>query len=237
MSKTKETIESAVKYGIEIANNPAVGYDQVHRWLNPDVDCSSLVILCYEHAGVPVREHGATFTGNMRKAFTECGFKSLVYYRGIELKRGDVLLNEQHHTALYIGAGSIVQASINEKGTATGGKGGDQTGREVAVTTFYEYRKGWQYVLRYEDNDEEVTFVNIEMPVLQRGSKCAEVGTLQVLLNALGYKGATGKALTTDHDFGNNTEYAVKNYQRANGLTPDGIVGAKTWGLLLKANY
>ena len=232
-----QTIETAVKYAIDIANNPKVGYDQVHRWLNPDVDCSSLVILSFEHAGVPVREHGATFTGNMRKAFVECGFKSLVYYRGIELLRGDVLLNEQHHTALYIGNDSIVQASINEKGKATSGKGGDQTGKEVAVGTFYEYGKGWQFVLRYEDHNEEVTFVSVDMPILQRGSKCAEVGTLQTLLNALGYKGSSGRPLTTDHDFGGNTDYAVKNYQKANGLTPDGIVGAKTWGLLLRADY
>lgn len=53
-----QTIETAVKYAIDIANNPKVGYDQVHRYLNPDVDCSSLVILSFEHAGLPVREHG-----------------------------------------------------------------------------------------------------------------------------------------------------------------------------------
>ena len=48
---------------------------------------------------------------------------------GSVLKAGDVLLNEAHHTAMYIGNGQIVHASGNEHGGATGGLSGDQTGR------------------------------------------------------------------------------------------------------------
>lgn len=84
---------------------------------------------------------------------------------------------------------------------------------------------------------KEVTFVTVQMPILQKGSKCAEVGTVQTLLNALGYVGKNGRKLTVDHDYGNNVDYAVQNFQRANGLTPDGIVGANTWPRLLGANY
>ncbi|MFR8905050.1 MAG: hypothetical protein ACLVHS_14945 [Blautia wexlerae] len=39
MTKT----EKAVTWAIEIANDPAHGYDQDNRW-GPDYDCSSLVI-------------------------------------------------------------------------------------------------------------------------------------------------------------------------------------------------
>ena len=56
-----------------------------------------------------------------------------------------------------------------------------------------------------------------------------QVKTIQRLLSSMGYKGSDGKALTIDGIFGANTEYAVKKYQAANGLTADGIVGNNTW--------
>lgn len=230
-------IDNAINFAVTIANDNSHGYDQIKRW-GKDYDCSSLVISAYENAGVPVKANGATYTGNMKSAFIKCGFKALLYYRGIDLIKGDVLLNEQHHTAMYIGSGQIVQASINEKGTATGGKTGDQTGREIAVSPFYEYSKGWQYVLRYDETPhEEIKTVNIEVRRLVYGDICAEVSVVQTLLNALGYKGANGKSLSTDGNFGNNTVFAVKSFQKAHGFPVDGIVGLMTWTALLKENY
>lgn len=70
-----------------------------------------------------------------------------------ELRRGDVLLNKKHHTAIYLGGGKIAHASINEKGGTIGGKEGDQTGREICTRDYYEptYKDGndgWDAVLR-----------------------------------------------------------------------------------------
>lgn len=237
-------IESACEYGIQLANDDSHGYDQIHRWL-PDVDCSSLVCLCYENAGIPVKtKGGATYTGNLKAGFTKCGFTAIPFNQSVTgLKRGDVLFyhyvknGKTHgHAILYLGNGKIVQASINEKGTATGGKTGDQTKREVSVGNFYIPAYGWDYVLRYPEKEEEET-VDVNMPVLRKGSRCAEVGTVQTLYNALGYTGKNGRPLTVDHDFGDNVEYATKNFQKACGLNPDGIIGLKTWPLLLKVNY
>lgn len=237
-------IESACEYGIQLANDDSHGYDQIHRWL-PDVDCSSLVCLCYENAGIPVKtKGGATYTGNLKAGFTKCGFTAIPFNQSVtSLKRGDVLFyhyvkdGKTHgHAILYLGNGKIVQASINEKGTATGGKTGDQTKREVSVGNFYIPAYGWDYVLRYPENEEEET-VDVNMPVLRKGSRCAEVGTVQTLYNALGYTGKNGRPLTVDRDFGDNVEFATKNFQKACGLNPDGIIGLKTWPLLLKANY
>lgn len=64
---------------------------------------------------------------------------------------------------------------------------------------------------------------------VKRGSKGEDVKELQAKLKKLGYKGSDGKALTADGIFGANTEYALKNFQKDNGLTSDGIAGAKTW--------
>ena len=48
------------------------GYDQDDRWgLYGDYDCSSAVITAWESAGVPVKTHGATYTGNMYKILSD----------------------------------------------------------------------------------------------------------------------------------------------------------------------
>jgi GH24 family phage-related lysozyme (muramidase) len=144
-------IEKAVTWMIAIANDDTHGYDQAHRW-GVDYDCSALVISAYEQAGVTVKEAGASYTGNMKAAFEARGFVDVISQidlaTGSGCQRGDVLLNEGHHTAIYVGAGQIVHASINEKGTVTGGQTGDQTGREICVRSYYN--RPWTSVLRYQ---------------------------------------------------------------------------------------
>ena len=81
---------------------------------------------------------------------------------------------------------------------------------------------------------KEASTVNIELTVLRKGSEGEEVKTLQTLLNAKGYKGKDGKVLSVDGDFGSNTDYAVRAFQKAKGLSVDGICGANTWNKLLK---
>lgn len=61
------------------------------------------------------------------------------------------------------------------------------------------------------------------------------VKTVQRILNDAGYKGKDGKALTVDGVYGTNTVYAVKAFQKKQGLTQDGIVGADTWKPLIGA--
>lgn len=160
----QQTIEKAVTWAVQIAQDSSHGYDQIHRW-GPDYDCSSLLISAWQQAGVQVKTAGATYTGNMAPAFLRCGFEDVTaevnLTTGAGLQRGDVLLNAQHHTAMSIGNGQIVHASINEAGRAIGGKTGDQTGREICVRSYYKYSKGWDKVLRYvgSGKKEEVTQV------------------------------------------------------------------------------
>lgn len=229
-------IEQACAYMENLVNDNSHGYDQIHRW-GPDYDCSSSIITAWETgAGVMVKTAGATYTGNMASAFVKCGFQKIKYARNMGLKRGDVLLNEKHHTALYIGGGKIAQFSINENGKATGGRAGDQTGREACVCNFYEYSKGWDYVLRYPEQKEDKT-VNVTLPELHEGMRRPEVGMIQTLLRELGFKGTTGRDIVIDCDFGRNTSFAVANFQRSVGLNGDSVVGPKTYDKLFKANY
>ena len=141
-------IEKAVDWAESAAESAAHGYDQGDRW-GPDYDCSSLVISAYRAAGLPLR---ATYTGNMRADFLANGFRDVTgevdLATGAGLRRGDVLLNQVHHTALYIGGGRMVEATGNELGSVTGGAAGDQTGREIGISVYYNYP--WDCVLRYE---------------------------------------------------------------------------------------
>ena len=151
-------VEKAVRFMIDIAQDSSHGYDQNQRWgERGDYDCSSLTITAFEKTGFPVKsKYGATYTGNMKQAFINCGFKdvrnAVNLSTGAGLKRGDLLLNEIHHVAIYIGNGLIVQASINELGRATGGRPGDQTGYEINISKYKNYHSGgWDCVLRYEE--------------------------------------------------------------------------------------
>lgn len=148
-------IESAVNWAVKIANDNSHGYDQSSRW-GPNYDCSSLVISAFEQAGCKVKSGGATYTGNMKSVFLRYGFSDvtskIALSTGMGLKRGDVFLNTKSHTALVVedGGKTIVNASINENGKTTGGRSGDQTGREIYTRGYYNYP--WDVVLRYNES-------------------------------------------------------------------------------------
>nr|WP_296029450.1 N-acetylmuramoyl-L-alanine amidase [uncultured Dorea sp.] len=65
-------------------------------------------------------------------------------------------------------------------------------------------------------------------PTMRKGAKGNLTALLQEKLNATWYN--CGKI---DGIFGSGTENAVKALQKAHGLTQDGIVGQKTWRVLL----
>lgn len=143
-------IEVATQWMIDLANDNSHGYDQDNRW-GPDYDCSAAVITAWETAGVPVKSNGAYATSSMKNGFLKSGFEEVIssvdVKTGSGLKYGDVLLKPGSHTAMYIGNKQLVHASINENGTAHGGKPGDQTGKEICVRSYYNHP--WTSVLRY----------------------------------------------------------------------------------------
>jgi len=67
----------------------------------------------------------------------------------------------------------------------------------------------------------------VSMPTLRRGAKGELVRRLQAALRGAGFGPAK-----IDGDFGPATDAAVRRFQSAKGLWPDGIVGPKTWAKL-----
>nr|DAZ38890.1 MAG TPA: lysozyme family protein [Caudoviricetes sp.] len=280
-------IEKAVSFMIDIAKDDSHGYDQIHRTGGTDYDCSSLVGTALNQAGFNVKKSSTTRT--LRAQLLACGFKTVSV--GGARKRGDIFLKEGHHVVMCTGTNNIVHASINEKGKTTGGKPGDQTGKEICVRSFYNYKGGWDYHFRFSDaistqpatkpsatpkNDlvalgqqHTINYTGHSITVdgiNGRNTKANIVRCFQVAMNhdygsRLKVDGACGKntinalgkhyvkhgetqemvravqvALycygfnpgNTDAIFGDNTKLAVIQFQRAKGLTADGIAGKNT---------
>lgn len=124
-----------------------------------DRDCSSASIECYAALGVDCG--GASYTGNMRKLMTKTGnFKWITDLS--QRKRGDILLNETHHAAVFLGSGKLGQFSISENGTVSGQRG-DQTGYESNIKAYYNYP--WDGLLRYVGEDS--TPHDVQQPTMQ----------------------------------------------------------------------
>lgn len=64
--------------------------------------------------------------------------------------------------------------------------------------------------------------------VLKRGKKGEDVLKLQKTLNSLGYRDKDGNKLEEDKIFGKNTDYALRQYQKAKKLKVDGEAGKNT---------
>lgn len=226
MAKTKT--DKAIEWMEATAADPSHGYDQVYRWGEKgDYDCSASVITAWQQAGVPVKSNGATYTGDMKKVFLRTGFTDVTnkvnIRTGSGLKRGDVLLREFHHTGMYCGNGKEVEAGLNEKGTTTGGKPGDQTGSEFLIRDYRGSYWADGCVLRYSESATTSAPKSTSSgSVLKKGSKGSDVRAMQKKLINCGFSCGPDGA---DGDFGAGTEKAVKTFQKYKSIEVDGEYG------------
>ena len=152
--------------GIDAALNDKIGYDQGQNrtYLNQlkavgwepskiktacEADCSAGVCANVTAAGYllgikALQNHTGTYTGNMKNALVKAGFKALTDSKyltgGSYLLPGDILLNENHHTATNVTIGSKVKKDWNP-GTA------DPTPTPTdpeQPTKYYRVRKSWE---------------------------------------------------------------------------------------------
>ena len=140
-----------------------LGYDQYQRWnffVGGEVDCSSLVIKVLQEAGQDTG--GATYTGNLSANLVARGWQRIIPNGNPQ--PGDILLNDVHHVAVYVGNGQLAQASIDERGRASGGQTGDQS-HETNVKPYYNYP--WNAYLRYSGGSTPSTHATSSKPAVR----------------------------------------------------------------------
>lgn len=200
-----------------------------------DRDCSSAVINCYQVAGIPVKDKGATYTGNLKTAFLATG--SFKWHKmsggkcvdGYVPDRGDILLNEIFHTAMMKNKTQLMQFSISETG-GIHGTTGDQTGQESSTRSFYDYP--WDGCLECIDQtciDGSKVEDKGVYTAIAKGSRGDDVRNLQKMLCVIGYP------IEEDGIFGDETEGALRAFQENAGITVDGIYGNESMAAVISA--
>lgn len=118
----------------------------------------------------------------------------------------------------------IVYSWVDPDGTRKSCKGGTKNGK------WTKHGKATKWVKYVETAPAPIVEDLKKYPTLQKGSKGEYVTKLQTILVQKGYdpKGVDGV-------FGAGCDAAVKQFQKDNNLTPDGIVGQKTWDVLLNS--
>lgn len=136
-------------------NDPEMGYDQSQRTDPHETDCSQLYLRCCDealrHYGFPGLDTSG-YTGNMCRICREAGAEVLDFDGDIyDLAPGMGIVNEGAHVEMALNAGEWGGANQDENGGISGGRPGDQTGREVYVKPPYHY--GWNKVISWVNFD------------------------------------------------------------------------------------
>lgn len=219
----KKIAQAIANEAIDAANNNFIGYDQWNRlsfWkvlktvgykvanikTAVETDCSAGVSAIVKAVGY---QYGIKKLQNIPEGSWTGSMKKTFQDAGFE-----VLTFSKYRTSeAYLEPGDIL---LNEKSHTAIEVG---TGKKITETATAPKTGGT---------------CTVELTVLKKGSKGAEVKNLQILLKAKGYKGADKKVLELDGSFGSNTDFAVRAFQKAEKLTIDGCVGGQTWSRILK---
>lgn len=194
----------------KIAEAKKAGISNPTEWEYTYV-CNTFVHACYAHAGVqPMLKatNHSWWIGSYQKSknWTEIKKPSKL----TELKAGDVLAWDSHF-CMYLG---------NDKGAEAVSGGDVRTGTKgwansIRIADFSSHFKKATHIFRYSGTVSATT-------VIKYGEVGKRVELLQEFLKWYGVD------LAADGIFGDDTLKAVKDFQKAAGLTADGIVGAKT---------
>lgn len=134
-------VDRMVNRAVWLAGGGNLGYtqgsDRWNVWENGHGDCASYNITCAREAGIPV--DGATYTGDMVPKLKSVGWKEIPLSKrhyGCFVVRPKTSTRGGHTAMVIDNNDNVAEALSNEFGGITGGKPGDQTGREVVVRKY-----------------------------------------------------------------------------------------------------
>ena len=176
-------------------------------------DCSSFVHWAFKQGGLDLGNVANTSTETLNKIGTKVSYS--------DIRVGDVVFFDTYkkdgHVGIYVGNGKFIGAQKS-------------TGVAIAdMSSGYWKDKFSGHVRRFPGGSGAVSRAD-----LGQAGDSRSVGDLNTTLKQ-GSKGELVKevqravGVKVDGVYGPDTVKAVKAYQKKNGLTADGIVGAKTW--------
>ena len=135
------------------------GYNQSDRWsfFNRDTkrlipgkagDCATVCGAIASLGGYRVDLADPFWTGTFKQRLIAAGFTAIRFTGLDQVQPGDFVLNEKWHVEFVTQLGQFFSATSDENGGITGGKPGNQNGRETRFTPAYIYRHGWDWILR-----------------------------------------------------------------------------------------
>lgn len=198
------------------------------KWIGHTVaDCSGLFDWAFQVLGGIDIFHGSNTIWN--KYCTAKGeLKKGKRDDGKDLKPGTAIFTHntntdvRGHIGLYIGDGWVIEASGTINGVIKS---------RITISKWVEW--GELKGVNYETGPGDVITDpedNMTYGTIRKGDKGPVVRYAQQLLMKAGYDLPKFGA---DGDYGAETVSAVKAFQKANGLTADGVIGKKTWAKLL----
>lgn len=226
------------KYGADWKKNADAKKDNYYKaalygakWIGHVVaDCSGLFVWAFKKLGGAIYHGSNTIYDRyctQKGKLTDAMRKSLLPGTAVFVCKEN---GNKSHIGLYVGKGKVIEAAGTESGVCTSNITAGKWG-------YYGLLKGVEYDLPADAEipvsapsapADDKSSTNTE-PTLKKGMKGDWVAILQNKLIARGYPLPRYGA---DGDFGDETLTAVKQLQKDNGLTADGIVGAKTWAVL-----
>lgn len=264
------------------AKNNLVGYDQSQRYtfwehlkasnykpenitIACEADCSSGVAAIVKAAGYRLGIQKLKdvsiylYTGNMRAGLKRAGFEVITESKYLTsdayLLEGDILLNDNAHTAINLTNGSKASGASPASGSSY--KSSIKDFQRWINNTYPSTIKNNRGALLVEDNvfgsktraaalcvwKYEINKLKVgytfDLKNSNFGATCKKYGN-----KAIVKKGSKGRFVyiaqgmlrakgyytdALDGDAGSNTTAAIKAYQKAKGLAADGECGANTW--------
>lgn len=229
--QTQKVNYMITKYGAKWQKNADAKADNYYntalygsKWIGHTVaDCSGLFAWAFKQLGGAIA-HGSNSIYDRycskKGKITDAVRKSMLPGTAVFVDHS----GNKSHIGLFIGNNTVIEAASTQAGVCT-------SKLNTSKWTYYGLLKGVEYP--EEAPQEDPPSGDESLPTLRKGDKGEYVTLLQTKLVNKGYSvGSYG----IDGDFGSATKKAVQQFQRDNGLDPDGVVGSRTWEALNDAS-